>query len=179
MSQVHAVPVTGRAGAGALLAHRRNDDAVGQFEVAQRPGFKKTRHASTIARAKRLDVLNRVRHCTCGHRNKCVDSGDVTAAVRFVGAGQSFSLYSRVPTAPLIDRFVERMCVCGTAFKVLIHEVFVAGNMSAIDFHMDLRRAADPKGDRVSITMSGWFLPSEPSPPRGGQGNPGPPRHVL
>ena len=109
MSQVHAVPVTGRAGAGALLAHRRNDDAVGQFEVAQRPGFKKTRHASTIARAKRLDVLNRVRHCTCGHRNKCVDSGDVTAAVRFVGAGQSFSLYYRVPTAPLIDRFAKQM----------------------------------------------------------------------
>ena len=50
-------------------------------------------------------MLNRVRHCTCGHRNKCVDSGDVTAAVRFVGAGQSFSLYSRVPTAPLIGRF--------------------------------------------------------------------------
>ena len=31
--------------------------------------------------------------------------------------------------------------------------------MSAIDFKMDLKREADPKGDRVSIVMSGKFLP--------------------
>jgi cyanate lyase len=31
--------------------------------------------------------------------------------------------------------------------------------MSAIDFKMDLKREADPKGDRVNIVMSGKFLP--------------------
>jgi cyanate lyase len=31
--------------------------------------------------------------------------------------------------------------------------------MSAIDFTMDLKREADPKGDRVHIAMSGKFLP--------------------
>jgi cyanate lyase len=31
--------------------------------------------------------------------------------------------------------------------------------MSAIDFKMDLKREPNPAGDRVSITMSGKFLP--------------------
>jgi cyanate lyase len=30
--------------------------------------------------------------------------------------------------------------------------------MSAIDFTMSVERVADPKGDRVGITMSGKFL---------------------
>jgi hypothetical protein len=33
------------------------------------------------------------------------------------------------------------------------------GIMSAIDFDMVMERPADPKGDRVKITMSGKFLP--------------------
>ena len=51
------------------------------------------------------------------------------------------------------------MSVYGTTFKELIHEEFGDGIMSAIDFRMDLQREPDPKGDRVSITMSGKFLP--------------------
>jgi cyanate lyase len=31
--------------------------------------------------------------------------------------------------------------------------------MSAIDFDMDITRKTDPKGDRVSIGMTGKFLP--------------------
>jgi len=31
--------------------------------------------------------------------------------------------------------------------------------MSAIDFDMAIERVANPKGDRVKITMSGKFLP--------------------
>ena len=31
--------------------------------------------------------------------------------------------------------------------------------MSAIDFEMDIDRKADPKGDRVVITLNGKFLP--------------------
>ncbi|MCM2331981.1 MAG: cyanase [Pseudomonas sagittaria] len=69
------------------------------------------------------------------------------------------SLPTAVPTDPLIYRFYELINVYGTTFKELIHEEFGDGIMSAIDFKMDLQREADPKGDRVSITMSGKFLP--------------------
>lgn len=69
------------------------------------------------------------------------------------------SLPTSVPTDPLIYRFYELINVYGTTFKALIHEEFGDGIMSAIDFNMDLQRETDPKGDRVSITMSGKFLP--------------------
>jgi cyanate lyase len=69
------------------------------------------------------------------------------------------SLPSIVPTDPLIYRFYELVNVYGTTIKELIHEEFGDGIMSAIDFTMDLKREADPKGDRVHISMSGKFLP--------------------
>jgi cyanate lyase len=31
--------------------------------------------------------------------------------------------------------------------------------MSAIDFSMDIQKQADPKGDRVVVTLNGKFLP--------------------
>jgi len=69
------------------------------------------------------------------------------------------SLPTAVPVDPLIYRFYEIVNVYGTTFKELIHEEFGDGIMSAIDFKMDLRREADPAGDRVAISMSGKFLP--------------------
>ena len=69
------------------------------------------------------------------------------------------SLPTAVPADPRIYRFYELVSVYGTTFKELIHEEFGDGIMSAIDFKMNLQREADPKGDRVSITMSGKFLP--------------------
>ena len=69
------------------------------------------------------------------------------------------SLPTSVPTDPLIYRFYELISVYGTTFKALIHEEFGDGIMSAIDFKMDLQREPNPAGDRVSITMSGKFLP--------------------
>jgi cyanate lyase len=69
------------------------------------------------------------------------------------------SLPTSVPTDPLIYRFYELVNVYGTTFKELIHEEFGDGIMSAIDFTMNMTREADPKGDRVKITMSGKFLP--------------------
>ena len=69
------------------------------------------------------------------------------------------SLPTSVPTDPLIYRFHELVSVYGTTFKELIHEEFGDGIMSAIDFSMDLKRVADPKGDRVMITLNGKFLP--------------------
>ena len=69
------------------------------------------------------------------------------------------SLPTSLPTDPLIYRFYELVNVYGTTFKELIHEEFGDGIMSAIDFKMDLQREPNPAGDRVSITMSGKFLP--------------------
>ncbi|MBC7938350.1 MAG: cyanase, partial [Chitinophagaceae bacterium] len=69
------------------------------------------------------------------------------------------SLPTAVPTDPLIYRFYELVSVYGTTFKELIHEEFGDGIMSAIDFKMDLKREPNAHGDRVSIQMSGKFLP--------------------
>jgi cyanate lyase len=63
------------------------------------------------------------------------------------------------PTDPLIYRFYELVQVYGTTWKELIQEEFGDGIMSAIDFDMTLERQADPKGDRVKISMTGKFLP--------------------
>jgi cyanate lyase len=69
------------------------------------------------------------------------------------------SLAAGPPTDPLIYRFHELVQVYGTTWKALIQEEFGDGIMSAIDFDMQIERQADPKGDRVKITMSGKFLP--------------------
>ena len=63
------------------------------------------------------------------------------------------------PTDPLIYRFYEMVMVNGPAWKALIEEEFGDGIMSAIDFNIDIQREANPKGDRVKMTMSGKFLP--------------------
>ena len=60
---------------------------------------------------------------------------------------------------PLIYRWYEIVNVYGTTIKELIHEEFGDGIMSAIDFSMDIKREADPKGDRVNVVLSGKFLP--------------------
>jgi len=64
-----------------------------------------------------------------------------------------------VPTDPLLYRFYELIQVYGTTIKALIEEEFGDGIMSAIDFSMDIDRKADPKGDRVIVTLNGKFLP--------------------
>jgi cyanate lyase len=69
------------------------------------------------------------------------------------------SLPTAVPTDPLIYRFHELVSVYGTNFEGLIHGVFGDGIMSAIDFRVASQREPEPKSDRVSITMSGSFLP--------------------
>ncbi len=63
------------------------------------------------------------------------------------------------PTDPLIYRFYELVMVNGPALKALIEEEFGDGIMSAIDFDLAIERQADPRGDRVKLTMSGKFLP--------------------
>ena len=63
------------------------------------------------------------------------------------------------PTDPLIYRYYELVMVNGPSWKALIEEEFGDGIMSAIDFDMDMELLADPKGDRVKITMAGKFLP--------------------
>ena len=63
------------------------------------------------------------------------------------------------PTDRLLYRFYELVMVNGPAWKALIEEEFGDGIMSAIYFDMHIDREANPKGDRVKITMSGKFLP--------------------
>jgi len=69
------------------------------------------------------------------------------------------SLDTQIPTDPLIYRFYEITQIFGTTIKALIEEEFGDGIMSAIDFSIDIKRAADPKGDRVIVTLNGKFLP--------------------
>jgi cyanate lyase len=63
------------------------------------------------------------------------------------------------PTDPLLYRFYEMVMVNGPAWKELMQEEFGDGIMSAIDFDITFAREANPKGDRVRISMSGKFLP--------------------
>ncbi len=63
------------------------------------------------------------------------------------------------PTDPLLYRFFEMVMVNGPAIKAMIEEEFGDGIMSAIDFDFAMERQANPKGDRVAITLSGKFLP--------------------
>lgn len=69
------------------------------------------------------------------------------------------SLPTAVPTDPAVYRFYELISVYGSTLKELVHEEFGDGIMSAIDFNMDIKREANPAGDRVNITLSGKFLP--------------------
>ena len=64
-----------------------------------------------------------------------------------------------VPTDPLMYRFYEILCVYGLSLKDVIQEKFGDGIMSAIDFTLEVRKVADPKGDRVVVEMNGKFLP--------------------
>ena len=63
------------------------------------------------------------------------------------------------PTDPLIYRWYEIVGVYGETIKEIINEKFGDGIMSAIDFSMDIQKQADPKGDRVVVTLNGKFLP--------------------
>jgi cyanate lyase len=69
------------------------------------------------------------------------------------------ALEDTVPVDPLIYRLHEITQVYGTSIKAVIQEMFGDGIMSAIDFHIDIRRMPDPKGDRVELVYNGKFLP--------------------
>src|SRR3954451_16404823 len=69
------------------------------------------------------------------------------------------ALEAPVPTDPTIYRFYEVLQVYGPTIKELIHEEFGDGIMSAINFRFDVKRVADPAGDRVVVTLDGNFLP--------------------
>jgi cyanate lyase len=68
---------------------------------------------------------------------------------------------SQASTDPTIYRLYEAVDVYGPAIKELIHEQFGDGNMSAINYSMDIDKKPHPGGDRVVITFDGKFLPYE------------------
>ena len=84
---------------------------------------------------------------------------DEAEAIQLTEPPYRGSLAAVPPTDPLIYRFYELVQTYGTTWKALIEEEFGDGIMSAIDFDMEIGREANPKGDRVRITMSGKFLP--------------------
>ena len=101
---------------------------------------------------------------------QAMSAEEATAVGRLLGLGSEEvtllqvppskgSLGAQISTDPLIYRFHEIVQVYGTTLKELIHENFGDGIMSAIDFEMHLEKLADPKGDRVKVTMHGKFLP--------------------
>jgi cyanate lyase len=63
-----------------------------------------------------------------------------------------------VPADPTLYRFYEALGVYGPALRVLLHDEFGDGIMSAINFNIDLRRVPHPGGDRVEVVLNGKFL---------------------
>jgi len=82
---------------------------------------------------------------------------EVVAALSDVPSRGAYD--GKVPVDPLLYRFFEIIQVFGPAIKAVINEKFGDGIMSAIDFEADIQRMADPKGDRVVVTLNGKFLP--------------------
>lgn len=54
---------------------------------------------------------------------------------------------------------IQIMAVYGRTIKELIVEEFGDGIMSAIDFNLTVAREKSEEGDRVSLVLSGKFLP--------------------
>ena len=101
--------------------------------------------------------------------DNALDAAEAKSVADFLGLGaevaDALAVYAdkgvNAPTVskePLQYRFQELIYVYGPTLKALIEEKFGPGIMSAIDFTMSVERVADPKGDRVGITMSGKFL---------------------
>ena len=68
-----------------------------------------------------------------------------------------------VPTDPTIYRFYEILQVYGSTLKMLVHEKFGDGIISAINFKLDVKKVADPEGgERAVITLDGKYLPTKP-----------------
>ena len=84
---------------------------------------------------------------------------DATITAELTSFPVKGGLMPTVPVDPLLYRFHEILQVYGLPLKDVIQEAFGDGIMSAIDFTIDVEKEADPKGDRVKITMSGKFLP--------------------
>ncbi|WP_038205797.1 cyanase, partial [Xenorhabdus bovienii] len=56
------------------------------------------------------------------------------------------SIEDRIPTDPTMYRFYEMLQIYGTTLKVLVHEKFGDGIISAINFKLDVKKVADPEG---------------------------------
>ena len=115
--------------------------------------------------------LGEVWLASCGHGENCLDPESAEKLAGLLGLGadvraalvepplKGWSMDKPIPTDPLIYRFYEIVAVYGTTLKDVIQEKFGYGIMSAIDFKMEVDRVANPKGDRVVVTLNGKFLP--------------------
>ena len=114
--------------------------------------------------------LGEVWLASCGHGENCLapESAEKLAGLLGLGADvraalvepplKGWSMDKPIPTDPLIYRFYEIVAIYGTTLKDVIQEKFGYGIMSAIDFKMTVDREANPKGDRVVVTLNGKFF---------------------
>ena len=135
-----------------LIAFRRIKKGIKWAEVAKKVG--QSKEWTTAACLGQMQMTKKQAEAVARLFDLPEEAAILLQTVPYKG-----SLPTAVPTDPLIYRFYELVSVYGTTFKELIHEEFGDGIMSAIDFRMDLKRETNPAGDRVSITMSGKFLP--------------------
>ena len=138
-------------------------------EITQAILDAKTAKQLTFAALAEIVGCNEVFLAAVCYRQACASSGqaiklldalglDHALAPRLTGFPVKGGLMPSVPVDPLLYRFYEILQVYGMPFKDVIQEKFGDGIMSAIDFTLHVEREADPKGDRVRLTMSGKFL---------------------
>jgi cyanate lyase len=135
-----------------LILHAKAEKRLSWAQIAQAAGLSEVFTTSaclgenTLAREEALKVTS------------LLDIGPIVAdaLARPATKGEQAATVSK---EPLQYRLHEIVYVYGRTIKELIEEKFGLGIMSAIDFTMDIEKQADPKGDRVVITMNGKFLP--------------------
>lgn len=88
---------------------------------------------------------------------------DLEDAVQLQAIPLRGSIAGGIPTDPTIYRFYEMIQIYGSTLKVLVHEQFGDGIISAINFKLDIKKVEDPDGgSRAVITFDGKFLPNKP-----------------
>ncbi len=121
---------------------------------------------ATLAQAAGLSEVYTTSACLGENALEAPEAEKLAALLELpVGAVECFGAWCNkgeaaptIPKEPLQYRLQEIIYVYGPTIKALVEEKFGAGIMSAIDFTMDIDKVADPKGDRVKITMNGKFL---------------------
>jgi cyanate lyase len=89
-----------------------------------------------------------------------LDADSIQLLQRFPCAAASQTASPPIPRSIGSTKSSE---IYGTTLKVLVHEQFGDGIISAINFRLDIKKVEDPEGgSRAVITLDGKFLPNRP-----------------